>query len=96
MLIAISKYKKPLNEVDAHREAHRAYIKPFFSDGTLLTGGRQNPPYGGVIIAKNATREEFEKILSKDPFTLAELAEYQIIEFNPHFFDSCLSDMFAS
>lgn len=96
MFIAISQYKKPLPEVDLHRDAHRAYIKPYFSDGRLLAGGRQNPPSGGIIITKHATRAEFEEILKNDPFVKAGVAHYQIFEFQPHFYDACLQDLFVT
>jgi hypothetical protein len=78
MLIAISKYTKPLSEVDVHRP-----------------GGRQNPPVGGVIIAKTKSREEFQNILDNDPFTKAGVAEYKIIEFTPGFHDPLLSEWIA-
>ena len=86
MLIAISNYLKPLAELDTFRPAHHEYIKQFIDNEKLLVCGRQNPPVGGVIIAKNASRKEFEEILSNDPFAKKKVAEYKIIEFDPSFY----------
>lgn len=90
MLIAISKYKKSLAEVDVHRPAHWEYLKSLFDAKKLLVSGRQNPPVGGVIIANKATLEEFKQILDEDPFSKAGVAEYQIIDFDPSFYDNDL------
>lgn len=92
MFIAISKYTKPLTEVDVYRPAHQQYIKPLFETGKLLISGRQNPPAGGVIIAQTHSLEEFKQILDDDPFTKAGVAEYTIIEFTPTFYASLIAD----
>jgi uncharacterized protein YciI len=94
MLIAISKYTKPLSEVDVYRQEHHKYMKPLFETGKLFIAGRQNPPSGGVIIAKTQSCDEFQKILDNDPFTKAGVAEYTIIEFNPTFFDDSIGMLF--
>ena len=57
----------------------------------LLVSGKLQPRTGGVIIAKNITRAEFEKILEADPF--AKVSEYQIIEFLPTLYDGCLKEI---
>jgi uncharacterized protein YciI len=91
MLIAILKYTRPLAEVDAILPAHRVYLNSLLAEGILLICGKQNPRTGGVIIAKNITRAEFEKSLSSDP--LSKVYEYQIIEFIPTLYDECLKDI---
>jgi uncharacterized protein YciI len=93
MLIAISKYTKPLSEVDVYRPAHHQYIKPLFASGELLIAGRQNPPLGGVIIAKTESIEKFKEILDNDPFTKAGVAEYEIITLIPSFYDQILNEI---
>lgn len=93
MLIAISEYKKPLPEVDLYRKKHHEYIKQFIDNDKLLICGRQNPPSGGVIITKTATREEFEDILRDDPFVKAGVTEYKIVEFIPTFYNYCLKEL---
>jgi uncharacterized protein YciI len=87
MLIAISKYLKPLPEVDLHRDEHRKFLKTLLSSNKLVVSGRQNPPVGGVIITQIKSIEEFKKILAEDPFCKAGVSEYTIIEFIPNLFD---------
>lgn len=93
MLIAISTYIKPLTEVDLHRAIHHQYIKPLFEAGKLLVGGRQNPPLGGVIISHVLSRSDFQEILDNDPFTLARVAIYKILEFNPILFSAPFAEI---
>jgi len=83
MLIALSRYTKTLEEVDAHRDAHIRYIKSFITSNKLLAAGRQTPPTGAVIIAGNITLDEFKNILANDPYCKENVAEYNIVEFNP-------------
>jgi len=91
MLIAILKYTKPIEEVDALISEHRHYLQLLFNQKKLLVCGRLNPRTGGVIIAKEITRAEFEKILKNDPF--AKVSEHTIIEFTPNLYDECLKEM---
>lgn len=93
MLIAILKYTKPLPEVDVYRPEHHKYIAPLFKMGKLFVAGRQNPPSGGVIIAKTPSREEFKEILDNDPFAKAGVAEYKIIDFTPSFYYGSLAEL---
>ncbi|MEO8402501.1 MAG: YciI family protein [Gammaproteobacteria bacterium] len=91
MLLAISTYLKPLNEVDKFRADHLSYLKSLFADEKLLLAGRQNPPTGAVIIAKNLSHDAFVQILSNDPYSKAGVAEYKIIDFTPALYDELLS-----
>jgi len=87
MLIAISKYLKPLQEVDLHRAAHVAYLQKLVANNVLLVGGRQMPPTGAVLIAKISSKEAFLKLLKEDPYVKAGLAEYTVLEFTPGVYD---------
>ena len=88
ILIAILKYTKPLEEVDALLSKHREYLERLLDQKKLLVCGKICPRTGGVIIAKNVSRQEFEKILANDPFIA--VSEHQIIEFAPSMHDGCL------
>lgn len=91
ILIAILKYTKPLTEVDALIQEHRQYLQKLFDKKKLLVCGKLNPRTGGVIIGKNISREEFEKILKNDPFT--KVSEHTIVEFIPSLYDDCLKEI---
>ena len=94
MLVAISKYPKPLKEVDVYRTEHHEYLKLLFKQGKLLAAGRQNSNVGGVIIAKTNSKEEFAELLANDPFVKAGVTEYEIFEFMPSFYDDSIKEMF--
>jgi uncharacterized protein YciI len=91
MLVAISKYLKPIDEVDQHIVPHKAFLQELIDQKKLLVCGRQNPPVGGVIISREISKHEFETIMAKDPFVIAGVAQYHITEFAPGLIDPCLS-----
>lgn len=83
MLIAISKYLGSLNEVDKKRIEHINYINNYVISGIIILAGRQVSNEGAVILAHNISHEEFEHILSNDPYVKNNLAKYTIFEFHP-------------
>lgn len=91
MLIAILKYTRPLEEIDALLPKHKEYLQRLFDQKKLLVCGRLQPRTGGIIIAKGISRNDFEKILQTDPF--AQVSHYEIIEFIPSLYDNCLQNM---
>jgi uncharacterized protein YciI len=83
MLVAISTYLKPLEEVDEFYPAHIEWLMRHYASGRLLGSGRRVPPTGGVIIARAESREEFLALLAEDPFQQNGLASYEVFEFAP-------------
>ncbi len=86
MFIAILTYKKPLEEVDRFLLAHRDYLSEHYAAGDFIASGPQNPRVGGVIMIKASDRDAVNTIISKDPFNINNIADYQIIEFTPTMF----------
>lgn len=86
MFIAILTYKKPLEEVDRHLQAHREYLAEHYSAGDLITSGPRIPREGGVIMIKSDSREKVDSLLAQDPFHINDIADYQIVEFTPTMF----------
>ncbi|KTC91368.1 YciI family protein [Fluoribacter dumoffii] len=76
-------YLVPLSEVDKYLQAHREFLDYYYKQGLLLVSGPMKPRTGGIIIAATTDREYLESIFKKDPYYLAEIAEYQFIEFTP-------------
>lgn len=83
MFIVSLTYIKPLEEVDALLEEHVTYLKEQYSLGYFLASGRKVPHTGGVILARGASREEIETIITLDPFYRHGVAKYEITEFSP-------------
>ena len=74
-------YKAALAEIDAHMDAHVAFLKKYYSAGNFLVSGRKIPRDGGIILAVGKNREQIEAIVREDPFHLHGLAEFRVIEF---------------
>jgi uncharacterized protein YciI len=81
VFVLLVKYLVPLERVDELRPRHVAYLQRHYADGTFLFSGRQRPPAGGVIIARDADRGEIERIVATDPYVTEGAAQYTIVEF---------------
>ena len=92
MFIANLKYKKSIEEVDKVLETHLEYLDKYFEKGKFIcTGKKSFPELGGVILFISNNLEEAKKILYEDPFYVEEIADYEIIEFQPVKFSQNLS-----
>ena len=87
IFIVSTTYTKSLEEVGKFRQEHFEFIQKNIDAGKFITGGRQNPPTGGLILAYNVTKEELEEILKEDPYYKNNLIETVITEFTPALFD---------
>ncbi|GAB2505315.1 YciI family protein [Lysobacter humi (ex Lee et al. 2017)] len=78
MYIVDLTYVAPLADVDAHLEAHRAYLALHYANGTFLASGPKVPRTGGVILARAASREALLEVLAQDPFHRHGVADYAV------------------
>lgn len=84
MFIANLKYKKSMEEVNKVLEAHLEYLDKYFEkEKFICTGKKSFPELGGVILFNSNNLEEAKKILYENPFYVEEIADYEIIEFQP-------------
>jgi len=83
MFIIQLTYKVALDEVDKYLQAHREFLDYYYKQGLLLVSGPMTPRTGGIIIALTKDRAYLESVLNQDPYHLAEIADYQLIEFTP-------------
>lgn len=83
MFIVQLTYKSPISEVDKYLQAHREFLDYHYKQGLLLVSGPMKPRTGGIIIAATSDKARLEAVLKQDPYYLAEIADYQIIEFTP-------------
>jgi len=82
MIIATLSYKVPLEKVDAHLEAHKAWLRNAMDQGLLSLAGRKVPRTGGVLLSL-ADRPAFEACVAQDPFSVHGVADYDLTEFAP-------------
>jgi uncharacterized protein YciI len=83
MFIITLSYLKPLSEVDQHIESHITYLEKYYRLGKFLISGRKVPRTGGVILARCESLQEANEIVAEDPFFIAKVAKYDIIEMIP-------------
>ncbi|MBG0560507.1 YciI family protein [Actinoplanes aureus] len=79
----ISKYLKPLDEVDAAREDHLNFVADLEKRGFSVTAGRQDPPLGGVILLDVDTEAEARELIAQDPYVQRGLASYTATGWQP-------------
>ena len=83
MFIIKLTYKAPMSEVDKYLSAHREFLDYHYKQGLLVASGPMKPRTGGIIIAASADREFVQSVFAQDPFCLAEIADFEFIEFSP-------------
>jgi uncharacterized protein YciI len=79
MLILSLTYIAPIEDADRHMDAHMAWVRAGYDDGTFVASGRKIPRTGGVILAKG-DRASLEALCDADPFVVYGIAEYEITE----------------
>ncbi|WP_298624906.1 YciI family protein [uncultured Legionella sp.] len=83
MFIVQLTFITPISEVDKYLRVHREFLDYHYKQGLLIASGPMKPRTGGIIIAATNDREHLESVFKEDPYYLAEIAEYQFIEFTP-------------
>lgn len=83
LFLIVVTFSKPAEEVEAFLPQHREFLKKAFDEGVLMVSGSQNPRVGGVIIGRFEDRPMAESFIQGDPFYMADVADYEIVEFVP-------------
>jgi len=84
--IAIVRYRRPLDEVVAHQDPHRAYLRELKARGTLLAAGPQDPRYGGIFLLRipdEQPQAALDAIRDGDPFYQQGVAQYELLPWKP-------------
>lgn len=76
-------YTKPIEVIEKHVAAHRAFLDEGYQNDYFVVSGPQNPRVGGIIISQLKNRDQLEAILKNDPYLLNDVAEYEVVEFEP-------------
>jgi uncharacterized protein YciI len=83
MYLMISTYLRPLDEVDAHRADHLAFLDTVEQAGILIGAGRRTPPDGGIVLLAVESVEQAQETMAKDPYVLAGVAHYEPYGWTP-------------
>ena len=83
--IAIIRYRRPLEEVIAVTERHRAYLRDLKDDGILIASGPMDPRTGGILLL-NVPDDDvvggLDRVRDGDPYVTFGLAQYEMIPWN--------------
>ena len=75
-------YSQSPGKVEPHASGHSAWVRQHLDEGTFLFAGPKKSGLGGVILVKSIPRKELQALLSEDSYVQAEVADYQILDFD--------------
>jgi len=84
--LAIIRYRRPLDEVVANTDDHRAYLRTLHAAGTLLASGPFDPRTGGAMVLRlpdENTAAALDAVRDGDPFWQRGIAQYELLEWKP-------------
>ncbi len=84
--IALLRYRRPLDEVLAHVDPHRAYLSDLKTRGLLLASGPLDPRYGGALLLRVPDEDAaatLDRVRDNDPFFKAGVAQYELLQWIP-------------
>ena len=84
--IAILRYRRPLEDVLAVVEEHRAYLRGLKERGFLLASGPFDPRFGGALLLRvpdEGHSATLDRIRDEDPFTQKGIAQYELLPWAP-------------
>jgi uncharacterized protein YciI len=74
------RYRRPIQEIEAVTEAHRAYLRELKTKGVLLAAGPLDPRYGGMWLLRVQDENplaDLDALRDGDPFHQHGLATYE-------------------
>ena len=80
--IAVIRYRRPLDEVLAVLDQHRAYLRGLKDRGTLIASGPMDPRTGGVLLLRvpdDDVHGVLDTIRDEDPYITFGVAQYELI-----------------
>lgn len=83
--LALVRYRRPLEEVLAVTDAHRAYLHELKQQGLLLASGPFEPRSGGAMLLRVPDGEvegTLDRIRDNDPYVKHGVAQYELIVWN--------------
>jgi uncharacterized protein YciI len=84
--IAILRYRRPIEEVQAVTESHRTYLRRLQEGGVLLVSGPLDPRFGGALLLRvpdQGALAALDRIRDADPYVQAGVAQYELLPWAP-------------
>lgn len=83
--LMLVRYRRPLSEIEAVTEAHRAYLRTLQEQGIVLAAGPLDPRTGGMFLLRVQDANplaDLDAVRNNDPFFKAGLATYEPLVWN--------------
>jgi uncharacterized protein YciI len=83
--LTLIRYRRPLEEVIVHQDAHRAFQRKLKEDGTLLAAGPHDPRFGGMMLVRVSDenpQKALDAIRDADPYYQAGVVQYELLVWN--------------
>jgi uncharacterized protein YciI len=83
--LTLIRYRRPLEEVIVHQDAHRAFQRKLKDEGTLLAAGPHDPRFGGMMLVRVADenpQRALDAIRDADPYYQAGVVQYELLVWN--------------
>ena len=83
--LALIRYRRPLEEVVAHQEGHRAFQRKLLEEGKLIAAGPHDPRYGGMMLLRvddNDANKTLDAIRDADPYYQNGVVQYELLNWN--------------
>jgi uncharacterized protein YciI len=80
--IALIRYRRPLEDVLAVQEQHRAYLRTLKEAGTLIASGPLEPRSGGALLLRvpdDDVHGALDAVRDDDPYVIFGVAQYELI-----------------
>ncbi len=84
--LAIIRYRKPLEDVVANTDSHRAYLRELKGKGILLASGPFDPRNGGALLLRISDDDPLgalDAVRDNDPFWKLGIAQYELLPWKP-------------
>ena len=80
--IAIIRYRRPLDEILAAQDDHRAYVRDLKARGVVVAGGPLEPRSGGALLLRvpdERAHATLDEVRDGDPYYKRGLAQYELL-----------------
>ncbi|MDB5968211.1 MAG: hypothetical protein JWQ90_661 [Hydrocarboniphaga sp.] len=74
-------YTQAPNQVEPHVKAHGEWVRRYLDAGIFLYAGPKKSGLGGLIAVSSIAKDRLMQLLAEDSYVQADVAEYQVIDF---------------
>jgi len=85
-VIAIVRYRKPLEELQKYQDAHRAFAAGLREKGIIVASGPLEPRFGGAILLRlpdGTPDADLLALRDQDPYVKGGVAQWELLNWNP-------------